>query len=46
MQVSAGMPGDGADTPGLGLVHEPVSDAVEFFCHLGGGPGLGFSQLG
>ena len=35
MQVSAGMPGDDADTPGLGLVHGPVSDAVEFFVALG-----------
>ena len=34
MRVGAGMPGSGADTPGLGLVREPVSDAIEFFATL------------
>ena len=34
MRVSAGMPDSDVDTPGLGLVREPVSDAIEFFVAL------------
>ena len=34
MRVGAGMPDCGVDAPGLGLVREPVSDAVEFFVPL------------
>ena len=34
MRVSAGMPDSDVDTPGLGLVREPVSDAIEFFVTL------------
>ena len=40
------MPDSDVDTPGLGIVREPVSDAIEFFCRLGGGLGLGLAQLG
>ena len=34
MRVGAGMPGSDVDTPGLGLVCEPVRDAIEFFVAL------------
>ena len=50
MRVGAHIPGFGVDSdaPGLalGLVREPVGDAVEFFYRLGGGPGLGLARLG
>ena len=34
MRVGAGMPDSDVDIPGLGLVREPVSDAIEFFVTL------------
>ncbi|MEC7382252.1 MAG: hypothetical protein VYE16_04505 [Cyanobacteriota bacterium] len=34
MRVGAGMLDSDVDTPGLGLVREPVSDAIEFFVTL------------